>query len=135
MAASFKASLITPEAIVLETPVTQAQVPAFDGLVGIMHQRAPLLAKLGTGVLRLDTATGGAGGRQECQVSGGYAQMKDDELTILTTEAIPAEKVTPEFIAGEQAKLSAVTGTDVVSLDRRQAIEARIRAAKQMAKG
>jgi hypothetical protein len=43
--------------------------------------------------------------------------------------------VTPEFIAGEQAKLSAVTGTDVVSLDRRQAIEARIRAAKQMAKG
>ncbi|HVS71462.1 MAG TPA: F0F1 ATP synthase subunit epsilon [Phycisphaerae bacterium] len=135
MAASFKASLITPEAIVLETPVTQAQVPAFDGLVGIMHQRAPLLAKLGTGVLRLDTATGGAGGRQEFLVSGGYAQMKDDELTILTTEAIPAEKVTPEFIAGEQAKLSAVTGTDVVSLDRRQAIEARIRAAKQMAKG
>ncbi|HVX87134.1 MAG TPA: F0F1 ATP synthase subunit epsilon [Phycisphaerae bacterium] len=134
MPAPFKASLITPEAIVLETTVTQAQVPAFDGLVGIMHQRAPLLAKLGTGVLRLDTASG-AGGRQEFLVSGGYAQMKDDELTILTTEAIPAEKVTQQFIAGEQAKLSAVTGEDVASLDRRQAIEARIRAAKQMAKG
>ncbi len=134
MPAPFKASLITPEAIVLETTVTQAQVPAFDGLVGIMHQRAPLLAKLGTGVLRLDTASG-AGGRQEFLVSGGYAQKKDYELTILTTEAIPAEKVTQQFIAGEQAKLSAVTGEDVASLDRRQAIEARIRAAKQMAKG
>jgi F-type H+-transporting ATPase subunit epsilon len=135
MPAPFKASVITPEAIVLEASITQAQVPAFDGLVGILHQRAPLLAKLGTGILRLDTTAGGAtGGRQEFLVSGGYAQMKDDELTILTNEAIPASQITPQFIAAEQAKLTAITGTDIASLDRRQAIEARIHAAKQLTK-
>ncbi|HVT82101.1 MAG TPA: F0F1 ATP synthase subunit epsilon, partial [Phycisphaerae bacterium] len=72
MAEPFKASLITPEAIVLETTITAAQVPAFDGLVGILNHRAPLLAKLGTGILRLDTT----GGSQRFMISGGYAQMK-----------------------------------------------------------
>ena len=33
MPASFKASLVTPEAIVLETTITAAQVPVFDGYV------------------------------------------------------------------------------------------------------
>src|ERR1039458_58157 len=101
----FKASLITPEAIVLETTVTEAQIPAFDGLLGILNQRAPLLAKLGTGILRLTTTNAGT---QRFMVDGGYAQMKGDELTILTTEAIPAKKVTRENLAAEQKKLDAI---------------------------
>src|ERR1700744_2934554 len=106
MADTFKARVINPEAIVLDTTVTQAQVPAYDGLVGILHGRAPLLAKLGTGVLRLDTTAG----QKAYLVAGGYAQMKGEELTILTSEAIPAAEVTQEFIAKEQAKLKGVTG-------------------------
>jgi F-type H+-transporting ATPase subunit epsilon len=128
--AAFKASVITPEAIVLETAITQAQVPAYDGLVGILEHRAPLLAKLGTGVLRLDTASG----RQEFLVSGGYAQMKDDQLTILTNEAVPAAQVTPQFIANEQAKLNAITGDDKTAMDRRTALQQRISTARQLAK-
>jgi F-type H+-transporting ATPase subunit epsilon len=130
MAEPFKASLITPEAIVLEASVTAAQVPAFDGLVGILSHRAPLLAKLGTGIVRLDTTTG----VQRFVVSGGYAQMKGEELTILTTAAIPAANITPQMIAGEQAKLNAVTGQDVKSLEQRQALQARI-ATMRMAQG
>src|SRR5689334_807954 len=101
MAQPFKASLITPESVVLDATVTAAQVPAFDGLVGILNHRAPLLAKLATGILRLDTQ----GGVQRFLVAGGYAQMKGDQLTILTTEAIPVDKVTSEMIAAEEAKL------------------------------
>src|SRR5690348_11914196 len=97
----FKASLITPEAIVLETEVREAQIPAFDGLLGILDKRAPLLAKLGTGILRLTAASGNT---QRFFVDGGYAQMKGNELTILTSEAVPAEKVTREMLAGEQKK-------------------------------
>jgi F-type H+-transporting ATPase subunit epsilon len=125
----FNASLITPEAILVETPVVFAQVPAFDGLVGILNRRAPLLAKLTTGVLRLDTA---AGTSQRFLVSGGYAQMKGADLTILTTEAIPAQQITPQTIAAEQAKLSAVQGTDLKAMEQRTAIEARIRAMRSL---
>jgi F-type H+-transporting ATPase subunit epsilon len=118
----FKASLITPEAIVLEAPVTFAQIPAFDGLVGILDKRAPLLAKLATGILRLDTAKAS----ERYFVSGGYAQVKGGELTVLTTEAIPAKNITQQTIAGEEAKLRTVTGTDLKSMQQRSALQARI---------
>jgi F-type H+-transporting ATPase subunit epsilon len=127
MAEPFKASLITPEAIVLETTITAAQVPAFDGLVGILNHRAPLLAKLGTGILRLDTT----GGSQRFMISGGYAQMKGEELTILTTEAIPTAQVTPQMIAAEQAKLNAVSGVDLKAMEQRQMLQARVAAMRQ----
>ncbi len=123
----FKASLITPEAIVLESPVVAAQVPAFDGLVGILNHRAPLLAKMGTGVLRLDTVSAGGGVvSQRFMVDGGYAQMKGDGLTILTTEAIPAEKITQQSIAAEQTKLGAIQGVERQAMEKRSAIQARI---------
>jgi len=127
MAEAFKASLITPEAIVLETSVTAAQVPAHDGLVGVLSHRQPLLAKLGTGILRLDTTTGS----QRFMISGGYAQMKGEQLTILTTEAIPTSQVTPAMIGAEQAKLAAVTGSDLKAMDERQRLQGRIAAMKQ----
>jgi F-type H+-transporting ATPase subunit epsilon len=126
----FKASLITPEAILLEASVVSAQIPAHDGLVGILNHRAPLLAKLGTGILRLDTAPGVS---QRFMVSGGYAQMKGEELTILTTEAIPADKINAQTIAAEQAKLGAVQGTDLKAMEQRSAIESRINAMRSLA--
>jgi F-type H+-transporting ATPase subunit epsilon len=129
MPAPFKASLITPEAILLEASVVFAQIPAHDGLVGILEKRAPLLAKMGTGVLRLDTAPNVS---QRFLVSGGYAQMKGDELTILTTEAIPAKQITQETIAGEQAKLAQLKGTDLKAMEQRSAIENRIHAMRSL---
>jgi F-type H+-transporting ATPase subunit epsilon len=129
MATPFKASLITPEAIVLETSVVAAQVPVFDGLVGVLNHRAPLLAKLGTGVLRLDTASNAT---QRYLISGGYAQMKGEELTILTTEAIPANQITQQTIASEQAKLGAIKGNDLKDMEQRQALQARIQTMRSL---
>jgi F-type H+-transporting ATPase subunit epsilon len=126
---AFKASLITPEAIVLEATVTEAQIPAFDGLLGILDKRAPLLAKLSTGVLRLTTNQG----TQRFLVAGGYAQMKADELTILTSEAIPAAQITAQSVAAEQAKLSAVQGVGVDAMEERQALQARVHAMRTLA--
>lgn len=127
MADSFKATLITPEAIMLETQVSAAQVPAFDGMIGILNRRAPLLAKLGTGLLRLQPA----GQNQPAErflISGGYAQMKGDELTILTSQAVPAKQITPQMISAEETKLNKVGGDDLKSMNERQAIQARLSA-------
>ena len=119
---AFKASLITPETVVLEASVTEAQIPACDGQLGILNKRAPLTAQLAAGVLRLTTAAG----PQRFFIDGGYAQMKDDELTILTPEAIPAEKVTQANLAAEQKELDAVQGTDANSLAQRAHIQSRM---------
>lgn len=124
MPGKFHVALLTPEAPVLEADVEQVIVPAHDGLVGVLTQRAPLLTKLGVGVLRLDLPAGA----QRFVISGGYAQMKDNVLTILTDEALPAEQVTPEVIAAEDRKLQQVTGTDEKALSRRQQLQKRIQA-------
>ena len=43
---AFQCIIVTPEQQVLDESVTQAIIPAHDGLLGILTDRAPLLAKL-----------------------------------------------------------------------------------------
>ncbi len=115
---SFKCVLISPERMVLDESVTQAIVPAFDGLIGFLDGRAPILLKLGIGPLRLDFP----GGKQRLfLVEGGIAQMKGAALTILTQTAIPAEEITPDSARAEFAEASARRITDEASFETRQA--------------
>ncbi|MCX5661239.1 MAG: F0F1 ATP synthase subunit epsilon [Planctomycetota bacterium] len=90
MAETFRCTIVTPERQVFDEPVVYASIPAWDGQIGLMAQRAPLLAKLGDGILRLDFPQGGS---RLFFVGGGFAQMKGDKLTVLTPEAVPAEEV------------------------------------------
>jgi F-type H+-transporting ATPase subunit epsilon len=78
---AFSCVVVTPEQQLLDESLTQAIIPASDGLLGILTNRAPVLAKLGKGPLRLDLASGQ---RRLFRVEGGIAQMKDNKLTILT---------------------------------------------------
>jgi F0F1-type ATP synthase epsilon subunit len=81
---AFSCVLVTPEQQILDASLTQAIIPASDGLLGILSNRSPLLAKLGKGPLKLDLASGQT---RRFQISGGVAQMKDNKLTILTQSA------------------------------------------------
>ena len=81
---AFSCVVVTPEQQVLDESLTQAIIPAADGLLGILTDRAPLLAKLGKGPLRLDLASGQ---KRLFRIEGGVAQMKDNKLTILTQVA------------------------------------------------
>jgi F-type H+-transporting ATPase subunit epsilon len=83
MADTFHISVITPERAVLETDAAFAAVPAHDGELGILKDRAPMLYRLGAGLLRVDTAEG----KRALFVAGGFAQMVDNRLTILTEVA------------------------------------------------
>jgi F-type H+-transporting ATPase subunit epsilon len=94
---TFRCRLVTPTASLLDEQVVYASVPAWDGLFGVMPQRAPILAKLGLGELRLDfpeDAKKGTGGSRSFVVEGGFARMAAGELTILAERATPAESLT-----------------------------------------
>jgi len=81
---SFKCVIVTPEQQVLDETVRQVILPAFDGQMGILTNRSPVLLKLGKGALRVDLSTGK---QAKYDVEGGVAQMKDNVLTILTEKA------------------------------------------------
>src|SRR5258708_14182654 len=83
MADTFHITVITPERAVLETDATFAAVPAHDGELGILRNRAPMLYRLGAGLLRVDTPEG----KRALFVAGGFAQMGDNPLTLLPQAA------------------------------------------------
>src|SRR3954462_5853912 len=83
---TFHCSVITPERAGLEADATFVAFPAHDGEVGILPGRAPLLFKLGIGVLRVESSAV-EGGEERLFVDGGFAQMVEDRLTILTEQA------------------------------------------------
>lgn len=82
---SFHAAIVTPERAVLETEAVFVALPAIDGELGVLYNRAPLLARLGPGQLRVESEDG----TKVFQVEGGFAQMVDNRLTVLAESATP----------------------------------------------
>jgi F-type H+-transporting ATPase subunit epsilon len=103
---SFRCKLVTPTAALVDDQVKYASIPAWDGLMGVLPGRAPILARLGTGELGLEFADSdkGEGGTRSFLVEDGFLKMAGDELTILAELAIPAESLT---IADAEAELKA----------------------------
>jgi len=95
---TFHCSVITPERAVLEADATFVAFPAHDGEVGILRNHAPLLYKLGVGLLRVETPEG----NHAFFVDGGFAQMVENRLTLLTEQARPAAEV--DRAAAEKAR-------------------------------
>ncbi|UCE60386.1 MAG: ATP synthase F1 subunit epsilon [Phycisphaerales bacterium] len=86
---TFHCSVITPEKAVLECDATSVVFPAHDGEMGVLLNRAPLLCKMGIGALRVETAED----KQIMFVDGGFAQVVDNRLTILTEQAKTPDEI------------------------------------------
>src|SRR3989440_4234158 len=81
--------IVTPEATVLDTPADFVALPLFDGEAGVAPGRAPLIGRLGYGELRVRTGTG----TRRFYVDGGFVQVADNIVSVLTNRAVPAEKL------------------------------------------
>ena len=121
---TFRCSVITPEAAVLEADVTSVVFPAHDGQIGILRDRAPLLCKLGIGELRADMPKGS----RRFFIDGGFAQVVHNNLIILTQEAVPAEKLDAETARTELADAIAVSAPTLETQEKRSRDQARARA-------
>ena len=78
-----KVSVISPEAILFEGETQSVTAPAFDGEVGILTGHAAMVTTLGTGTLRL-------GDGQRFNVAGGFLQVADNEVRVVTEKASKA---------------------------------------------
>ena len=86
MSATLKVSVISPERVLYEGTATGVIAPAFDGEVGILPMHAPLMTLLGKGTLRVDTPQG----EQRFSVQGGFLQVVDDAVRVVTEHATAA---------------------------------------------
>jgi F-type H+-transporting ATPase subunit epsilon len=101
--------VLTPEQQLLNQMVNQAIIPAHDGLMGILTDRAPIMVRLGIGPLRVDFGDNNA--KSYFLIEGGLAQMKDNTLTILTSKAIPASEIDAQAAENEYAAALATKAT------------------------
>lgn len=81
--ASLSVSVISPEKILFEGEAESVVAPAYDGEVGILPHHAPMVTLLGKGILRL--GEGGRAGR--FAVSGGFVQVVDNKVRVVTEQA------------------------------------------------
>jgi len=115
LAKTFRCSIVTPAAAVLDDDVTYASFPAWDGQQGVMNGQSPLLTRLGAGALRLDFPQGPT---KWFLVDSGFAQVQDGQLTLLTERAIPAEQLSMTDAEAELAEANARVATAGKDIER-----------------
>lgn len=89
--------VVTPERTVYDQRAEFVAVQLFDGEIGIAPDHTPLIGRLGYGELRI---------RHENRVDsfyveGGFVEVLDDVVSVLTRRAIPAAEI-DEAMAREQ---------------------------------
>lgn len=82
--------VVTPEKTALEEVTDFVALPLYDGEYGVAPDHSPVIARLGYGELRLKT-----GGRTDVRyyLDGGFVQVADNVVSILTERAIPASEI------------------------------------------
>lgn len=93
MAGTFHCTIVTPSEAVFDDEVSYVSFPAWDGQLGVMDGRSPLLARLGIGPLRVERPEGES---RWFLVEGGFAQVHEGTVTILTEHAAAAEDLSAE---------------------------------------
>ncbi len=92
MADTLQFDLVSPERRLASVQATEIQIPAAEGRMTAMPGHAPTITTLRPGILRVVHA----GGTDEYVVSGGFAEVGAESVSILAERALPTAEVTQE---------------------------------------
>ena len=90
--AALRCVVVTPEKTELNREADYISLPMDDGELGVLKGRAPMIGRLGFGTLRLQTTAG----PERYYVDGGFAQVEDNVVNILTGKLIPVDLLDSE---------------------------------------
>jgi len=107
-------TVITPARSVFDADATAVVVPAFDGELGVLPGHAAMLALLGTGELRVNTADGTI---KHLAIRGGFLQVNHNKVTVLTPESVTGEDLKPDELQKEAQKLDSEKPTKLEERD------------------
>lgn len=113
---SIHCRILTPERTVCDRETDFVVVWLEDGQLGIAPGRKPMIARLGIGPLRI-----GRAGQEAVYyyVEGGFVELAENVVTVLTERAIPAEELDLDAVA-ERLKAAQALPTTTPELRRRR---------------
>ena len=129
--------IVTPEKTVLDFKAASVTLPLDDGSRGIAVGHAPFIGRLGTGEVRMSGVAGGASSQTSLRtfVEGGFAEVGQDTVTIITQRAVDATTIDAAEAQSELTRITAERATGDEAIAARMAAETaarrRLRAARR----
>ena len=120
--------IVTPEVTSLDTRARFVTLPLFDGQRGVGRGHAPFIGRLGAGAVRLVGEQGREDAVRQVFVEGGFVEVGQDSVTVITHRAVPAEKIDLAQARAELEKICGTTATGTEAIDSKMAAEAAARA-------
>jgi F-type H+-transporting ATPase subunit epsilon len=127
--------IVSPEKLLLSRPVEMVVIPAAEGELGVLPLHAPMIVLLRGGTIRIYE-----GGRTTDQlfVTGGFAEITPERVTVLANEATPLAEVSraegERRLSEAETDYNAADKLDVAALDaamdRMQSARAMVEAAQ-----
>ncbi|MFA8443652.1 F0F1 ATP synthase subunit epsilon [Yoonia sp.] len=90
--ANLQFDLVSPERRLASVEATEVQIPAAEGDMTAMANHAPTITTLRPGVLTVVHS----GGSDAYVVSGGFAEITAEGVSVLAEQALPKDEVTQE---------------------------------------
>jgi F-type H+-transporting ATPase subunit epsilon len=90
MADTMLFQLVSPERLLVETQITEAQIPAREGYIGVLPGHAPLLSELKAGGVLTYNANGTT---KVVAVYGGFVEVLGDRVRVLADSAQNKEEI------------------------------------------
>ena len=104
--------VVTPTKTLVDTEVAEVTAPGVAGQLGVLPQHATFLGLLEAGVVGFAAS----GKRERIVISGGYAEVVDDVVTILADDAEFAESIDASAARAEterlRERLSSTSGSE-----------------------
>ena len=124
--------LVTPEKTLLDEPALALRFPLYDGQIGILPGRAPVVGRLGYGELKINRVDGS---ETSYYIDGGFVQVKGGVVSILTNRSMPASEI--KVTEAEELLQQAVSrvATNELEAAARTRDQARARSLLAMARG
>jgi F-type H+-transporting ATPase subunit epsilon len=109
MADTLLLQLVSPERMLVEEQVSEVQVPAMDGFLGVLPGHAPLISELKPG----GVLTYQANGKQKVlAVLGGFVEVLPDRVRVLADNAQLKEEIDANAARDALAKATAAADLD-----------------------
>jgi F-type H+-transporting ATPase subunit epsilon len=110
--------IVSPEKLLFSRPVDMVVIPAAEGEMGVLPNHAPMIVLLRGGTIRLYE---GDKVIDRLFVSGGFAEVTTQRVTVLANDATPSEEVSraeaERRLAAARAEYESVNKTDVNAVE------------------
>ena len=97
--AELNVQFVRPDRALYEGPAASLLLATYTGEMGIYPGHAAEIVALGDGVVRMMLTEAEGGGIRRVVVSGGYAEVDNDQVIILADHARRTDDIEPETVA------------------------------------